>query len=60
MSNPWKQKVLAFNQKRKEKDEKAADVDILVQGMLQLPPGQRKKVFTEEVLAVLAKYGYGE
>lgn len=60
MSNPWKKKVLAFNQKRKEKDEKAADVDILVQGMLQLPPGQRKKVFTEEVLAVLAKYGYSE
>lgn len=60
MANPWKKKVLAFNQKRKEKDEKAADVDILVQGMLQLPPGQRKKVFTEEVLAVLAKYGYSE
>lgn len=58
MANPWKKKVLAYNKKRKEKDEKAADVDVLVQAMLQLPPGQQKKLFSEDVLAVLAKYGY--
>lgn len=58
MPNPWKKKVLAYNQKRKEKDEKAADVDVLVQAMLELPPGQQKKLFSADVLAVLAKYGY--
>lgn len=58
MPNPWKKKVLAYNKKRKEKDEKAADVDVLVQAMLQLPPGQQKKLFSEDVLTVLAKYGY--
>lgn len=58
MANPWKKKVLAFNAKRKEQDEKAADVDVLVQAMLELPPGQQKKLFSEDVLAVLAKYGY--
>lgn len=58
MPNPWRKKVLAFNRRRAAADEKAADVDVLVQGMLQLPPGQRKKLFTDEVLAVLEKYGY--
>ncbi len=58
MANPWKEKVLAFNHRRKEQDEKAADVDVLVQAMMDLPPGQVKKLFTDEVLAVLEKYGY--
>jgi len=58
VSNPWKKRVLAFNQKRRDMDEKAADVDVLVQAMLELPPGQLKKLFSEDVLAVLAKYGY--
>lgn len=60
MPNPWKDKVLAFNRQRKEQDEKAKDVDVLVQAMLKLPPGQLKKLFTDEVLAVLGKYGYTE
>lgn len=60
--NPWKKKVLAFNAKRKEQDEKAGDVDVLVRAMLDLPPGQQKKLFTDDddVLAVLKKYGYEE
>lgn len=60
MPNPWKKKVLAFNAKRKVRDEKAADVDVLVRAMLELPPGQQKKLFTADVLAVLKKYGYEE
>lgn len=60
MPNPWKQRVLAFNRQRKETTEKAGDVDVLVQAMLKLPPGQLKKLFTAEVLAVLEKYGYTE
>ena len=38
--------------------EKAEDIDILVEQILLLPPGQLKKIFTEDVLAVLEKYGY--
>ena len=60
MPNPWKNKVIAFNRRRAEVDGKAADVDVLVQAMLKLPPGQMKKLFTTEVLAVLSKYGYTE
>lgn len=43
-----------------EKKNKADDLDILVSEILKLPPGQLKKVLTDEVLAVLAKYGYVE
>ena len=60
MPNPWKNKVIAFNRHRAEVDGKAADVDVLVQAMLKLPPGQLKKLFTPDVLAVLSKYGYTE
>lgn len=41
-----------------EKREKASDLDVLVAKIMELPYGQLKKVLTEEVLAVLAKYGY--
>lgn len=40
--------------------EKATDLDIIVRQIMQLPYGQLKKVLTDEVLAVLSKYGYGE
>ncbi len=53
-----KNKILAFNRLAKERTEKASDMDILVRELLKLPPGQLKKVLSEDVLAVLAKYGY--
>lgn len=40
--------------------EKATDMDILVNAIKELPYGQLKKVLTEEVLEVLAKYGYSK
>ena len=43
-----------------EKKTKADDLDTIVSEILKLPPGQLKKVLTDEVLAVLAKYGYTE
>ena len=39
---------------------KAEDMDTLVEALLKLPPGQLKKLLTDEVKAVLAKYGYKE
>lgn len=43
-----------------EKKEKASDLDVIVAEIAKLPHGQLKKVLTDEVLAVLAKYGYTE
>lgn len=41
-----------------EKKEKATDLDIIVAEMMKLPYGQLKKVLTDDVMAVLEKYGY--
>jgi ribosomal 50S subunit-associated protein YjgA (DUF615 family) len=43
-----------------EKKEKAADLEVLMAEIMKLPYGQLKKILSEDVLAVLAKYGYGE
>ena len=37
--------------------EKASDMDIMVNAISKLPYGQLKKVLTDEVVAVLEKYG---
>lgn len=50
----------ALKAKAREIREKYADMDIIVAQLMKLPYGQLKKVLTDEVLAVLAKYGYGE
>ena len=55
MANPWKAKVLAFNKKRAEADEKAADMMTLLSA---LPPGQVKNLLKNETCAaILNKYG---
>ena len=50
-------KIIAYNKAAKEKADKASDLDILVAEIMKLPYGQLKKVLTDDVLAVLAKYG---
>lgn len=36
---------------------KSHDLDVIVAAMAQLPPGQLKKVLSDDVIAVLEKYG---
>jgi len=55
-----KEKIKVIRQRFSEKKEKASDLDVIVSEIMGLPYGQVKKVLTEEVLAVLAKYGYAE
>lgn len=50
-------RIIAYNKFVKEKGEKASDLDIIVSEIMKLPYGQLKKVLTDEVLAVLEKYG---
>lgn len=57
MKPELKAKIIAYNKSVKEKGEKATDLDIIVSEIMKLPYGQLKKVLTDEVLAVLAKYG---
>lgn len=55
-----KEKVHIIRQSFAEKKEKASDLDIIVSQIMTLPYGQLKKVLTDDVMAVLAKYGYTE
>ena len=50
-------KILAFNKAIADQKDKASDLDVLVAALAKLPPGQLKKVLTEDVIAVLNKYG---
>lgn len=50
-------KIIAFNKAAAERKDKADDLDIIVAAFAKLPPGQLKKVLTEEVIAVLNKHG---
>ena len=50
-------KIIAYNQSVAKRTEKANDLDIIVAGIMKLPPGQLKKVLSDDVLAVLKKYG---
>lgn len=41
-----------------DRKEKASDLDVIVAQIMKLPYGQLKKVLSDEVMAVLEKYGY--
>ena len=57
MKKELREKIIAFNKAAAEKKDKATDLDILVAAFAKLPPGQLKKVLTDDVMAVLKKYG---
>ena len=59
MKPELKARILAYNKAVKEKGEKASDLEVLVSAFAKLPPGNLKKVLTEEVIAVLNKHGAG-
>lgn len=57
MKPELREKILAYNRAAAQRQEKADDMDVLINAFLRLPPGQLKKILTEEVMSVLAKYG---
>ena len=57
MNKELRERILAYNRTVAEKAEKAQDLDVIVSAMMKLPPGQLKKVLTDDVLAVFQKYG---
>ena len=59
MKKELKAKILAYNNAIKEKGEKAKDMETIVSAFAKLPPGQLKKILTEDVIAVLNKHGAG-
>jgi hypothetical protein len=57
MKKELREKILAYNRAAAERQEKADDLDIILRAFLRLPPGQLKKILTEDVIALLDKYG---
>lgn len=53
-----RQKFEELKERILEHKEKASDMDVMVNAIKKLPYGQLKKVLSQEVLDVLAKYGY--
>ena len=53
-----RQKFEELKERILEHKEKAGDMDVMVNAIKKLPYGQLKKVLRQEVLDVLAKYGY--
>lgn len=58
--NKYEKAAKARMTELKVKDEKATDLDVILSEVMKLPYGQLKKVLTEPVMEVLAKYGYIE
>ena len=40
-----------------EREAVATDMEVLVAAIAKLPPGQLKKVLTQDIIDILAKYG---
>lgn len=57
MKPELRNKIITYNKYVAEKADKASDLDIIVSEIMKLPKGQLKKVLTDEVVAVLEKYG---
>ena len=57
MKPELREKILAYNRSAQERKDKASDLDIMIAAFSKLPPGQLKKLLTDDVIAVLAKYG---
>ena len=53
----WTDAARALKVQLDERKEKSDDLDIIVSEIAKLPPGQLKKVLTEDVLSILEKYG---
>lgn len=57
MKQELREKIIAYNRAAAERAEKASDMDTLIAALAKLPYGQLKHILTDEVLAVLEKYG---
>lgn len=57
MKKELREKILAYNREMAAKKDKASDMDVLIAALGKLPYGQLKQILTEDVEAVLERYG---
>lgn len=56
MKKELREKIIAYNRAVQANAEKADDMGVVVAAFSALPPGQLKKLLTEDVIAVIEKY----
>ncbi len=57
MEKKLRERIIAYNKKVAAEREKATDMEIMISAIAKLPYGQLKKLLTDEVVAILEKYG---
>lgn len=57
MKTELKRQIIAYNKNIKEQKKKSTDLDLLVSAIANLPAGQLKKVLSDDIVRILAKYG---
>lgn len=57
MKPELRERIIAYNRKVAADSAAAADMRTIAAAMKNLPPGQLKKVLSEDLIAVLRKYG---
>ena len=57
MKPELREKILSYNKAVAQTKAKASDLDVVISSIMKLPPGQLKKVLSNEVLEVFRKYG---
>ena len=57
MKPELREKILKYNRTLAEQKRKSEDMDVIIAAIAALPPGQQNKFLSDEVMAVLAKYG---
>lgn len=57
MKPELKARIVAFNKAAEERKAKASDLDVIMEAFAKLPPGQLKKVLSDDVMSVPRKHG---
>ena len=57
MRKELREKILCYNRAAAARQAKAEDMDTLIRAFLRLPPGQLKRILSDDVMAVLERYG---
>lgn len=57
MKPELRNRIIAYNKAVAADAAAAEDMRAMAAAMAQLPPGQMKKVLTDDIIAILAKYG---
>ena len=57
MKPELRKRIIAYNQAVAADASAAADMRAMAEAFAKLPPGQLKKVLTQDIIDILAKYG---